>query len=181
MNVGLHHDWDQSKVEQIMRDAGVDVVVTCTRFVDRFIAAAQNGVPLKAVVLTDACSKRHTAALHSLTAMLYADLIAEGTIHGETYTGAGFGAPMGAYSITAGMIGDESHIFTLMYSSGTTGAPKGIGERGLVPLLPPCVVLTLCVFPRRRQVPRRAYGGLPTPHQVHSANANTKWLSPTCL
>ena len=53
MNVGLHHDWDQPKVEQIMQDAEVDVVVTCAGFMERFVTAARDGVKITAVVLTD--------------------------------------------------------------------------------------------------------------------------------
>ena len=79
----------------------------------------------------------------------YGEVLNAGRTAGRTHTGVGFGADWAA---ALDETDDEDAVYTLMYSSGTSGAPKGVSiskatwreARATVQLCCNCATVQLC-------------------------------------
>ena len=129
ISVGVHTSWPVSKVEQVLNDAGCDAAVVSASCLPTIASAKAGGTAprLALVVLLPTLpgEELHASAIETAEALgirvlHYDEVLAAGRASQCTHTGVGFGADAASRPDTDD---DNDAIYTLMYSSGTTGGP----------------------------------------------------------
>ena len=126
MVVGIHPEWEQHKIQSILADAQVECCMV-SRISIASVVAAKNAVPSlplhTIIVVTAGLDGAPPVDSPGLRVVNYDQVVRQGRTTKRTHTGFGFGADFAANFDTRD---DNDAIYTLMYSSGTTGPPKAI-------------------------------------------------------
>lgn len=129
ITVGVHTSWSITKVEQVLNDAGCDAVIVSVACLPTITSAKASGTSpaLALAVLLPMlpgeelqASAIETAEAVGIKVLQYSEVIEAGHASRITHTGVGFGADAAS---NPDADDDNDAIYTLMYSSGTTGGP----------------------------------------------------------
>jgi long-chain acyl-CoA synthetase len=129
VTVGIHTKWPVSKVEQVLTDAGCDAVIVSAACLPTITSAKVGGTAPRlalAVLLPTLpgevleSSVVEMAEAIGVQILRYDDVLAAGRGSRCTHTGVGFGADAAS---RPDLDDDNDAVYTLMYSSGTTGGP----------------------------------------------------------
>ena len=129
ITVGIHPNWPVAKVEQVLSDAGCDAAVCSVECLETITSAKAGGTApqLALAVLLPTLpgeelrrSTIETAEAIGIQVLQYDEVLTAGRASKCTHTGVGFGADAASRPDTDD---DNEAIYTLMYSSGTTGGP----------------------------------------------------------
>eukprot|EP00927_Polykrikos_kofoidii_P048997 TRINITY_DN43149_c0_g1_i1.p1 TRINITY_DN43149_c0_g1~~TRINITY_DN43149_c0_g1_i1.p1 ORF type:complete len:2028 (+),score=334.88 TRINITY_DN43149_c0_g1_i1:78-6161(+) len=126
--VGLHPEWPDATIQAVLVDAGVVACITTNAVADRVagLKFAGSAPSVQCLVITNAGTDTQflrpaePASDDGLIKSGYEEVVARGMCARQTHTGFGFGA---VDVETPNAIGQDGDVFTLLYSSGTSGGP----------------------------------------------------------
>ena len=117
----------QAKIQTILQQANVSCCVVSRAGLELVTEAKRAGAPVDSVVLLDERPEDATlveaAEAAGLIVVKYAEVVLKGAVLKQTHTGFGFGADSAAHLDEED---DDNEIYTLMYSSGSSGDPKAV-------------------------------------------------------